>query len=64
MKILNALIDSLTGKDEPVRKMCAGAFRTAVTTRYTGLATTYREMDLQHSDHPCMVADSAGRPKW
>ena len=38
--------------------MCAGAFWTAVTTRYTGLATTYREMDLQHSDHPCMVKDA------
>lgn len=58
MIILNALIDSLTGKDEPVRNVCAGAFWAAVTTRYTGLATTYREMDLQHSDHPCMVKDA------
>lgn len=58
MKILNALIDSLTGKDEPVRNVCAGAFWTTVTTRYTGLATTYRELDLQHSDHPCMVKDA------
>ena len=58
MKILNALIDSLSGKDTPVANVCTGAFWTAVTTRHTGLATTYREMDLQHSDHPCMVKDA------
>ena len=58
MKILDALIDSLPTKNEPVRSVCAGAFWTAVTSRYTGLATTYREMDLQHSDHPCMVKDA------
>lgn len=55
MRILDALIDTLTGTDQPVRNVCAGAFWTAVTTRFTGLATTYRELDLQHSDHPCMV---------
>jgi len=58
MKILNALIDSLTGKDERVRNVCAGTFWTAVTTRCTGLATTYREQDLQHGDHPCIVKDA------
>ena len=58
MKILHALIDSLTGRDLPVTRVCAGAFWTAVTSRHTGLATTYREMDLQHSDHPCMVSDA------
>lgn len=58
MRILNALIDSLSGTDAPVRSVCAGAFWTAITTRHTGLATTYRETDLQHSDHPCMVKDA------
>lgn len=65
MKILDALIDSLAGTEAPVQTVCAGAFWTAVTTRYTGLATTYRELDLQHSDHPCMVKDAGaliGKP--
>jgi uncharacterized protein (DUF4213/DUF364 family) len=55
MKILDALIDSLAGKNEPVKKVCTGAFWTAVTTRFTGLSTTYRDMDLQHSDEPKFV---------
>lgn len=58
MKILDALIDSLSGKDTPVRNVCTGAFWTAVTTRHTGLATTYRDQDLQHSDEPCFVDDA------
>lgn len=60
MKILDALIDSLTGKDLPVTNVCCGAFWTAVTTRGTGLASTYREQDSQHSDDHCMI-DDAGR---
>ncbi len=60
MRILDALIDSLSGKDLPVKKVCCGAFWTAVTTRRTGLASTYREQDIQHSDESCMVSD-AGR---
>jgi uncharacterized protein len=58
MKILETLIDSLTGKDLPVRNVCCGAYWTAVTTRRTGLASTYREQDFQHSDDHCMVQDS------
>ena len=58
MDILDAVLDSLRDKNTPIRQVCAGAFWTAVTTRYTGLATTYRELDLQHSDHPCMVKDA------
>jgi hypothetical protein len=58
MRILDALIDSLPAQDAPVENMCAGAFWTAVTTRHTGLATTCREQDLQHSDHPCMVKNA------
>jgi uncharacterized protein len=58
--ILDTLMDNLTGKDHPVRGVCSGAFWTSVTTRETGLATTYRDMDLQHSDHPCFV-EAAGR---
>lgn len=60
MKILSALIESLTGKDMAVKNVICGAFWTAVTTRRTGLATTYREQDCQHSDEPWMVHD-AGR---
>lgn len=65
MKILDALIDSLAVKDEPVKKVCTGAFWTAVTTRCTGLSTTYRDMDLQHSDEPKFVegaGDFVGMP--
>jgi uncharacterized protein (DUF4213/DUF364 family) len=58
MRILEELIDSLPGKDTPVRRVCSGAFWTAVTTRFTGMASTYRELDLQHSDHPCMVKEA------
>jgi uncharacterized protein (DUF4213/DUF364 family) len=58
MKILETLIDSLTGKDLPVRNVCCGVYWTAVTTRRTGLASTYREQDFQHSDDHCMVQDS------
>jgi uncharacterized protein (DUF4213/DUF364 family) len=60
MKILDALIDSVTGKDLSVKNVCCGAFWTAVTTRQTGLASTYREQDIQHSDDHCMIND-AGR---
>jgi uncharacterized protein (DUF4213/DUF364 family) len=60
MKIIDALIDSLTGTDVPVTDVCTGAFWTSVTTRYTGLAATYRDLDPQHSDHPAAIED-AGR---
>ncbi|MBN1268865.1 MAG: DUF364 domain-containing protein [Kiritimatiellae bacterium] len=60
MKILDALIASLTGLDAPIRQVCTGAFWTAVTTRHTGLATTYRDLDLQHSDHPASPVKEAG----
>ncbi|MGC8658703.1 MAG: Rossmann-like domain-containing protein [Desulfomonilaceae bacterium] len=58
MNILDALIDSLTGKDLPVKKVCCGAFWTMVTTGNSGLASTYREQDLKGSDDHCMVPDS------
>ena len=59
MKILNELIASLPEKETPVRGVCAGAFWTAVTTRHTGLATTYRDNDPQHDIHACPVKDAA-----
>ena len=58
MKILDALIESLTEKDMDVKNVLCGAFWTAVTTRRTGLATTYRVDDCQHSDEPWMVPDA------
>lgn len=60
MKILHALVDSLPQPDTPVRAVFTGAFWTLVTSRFTGMATTYREQDLQHSDQPGVVKD-AGR---
>lgn len=65
MKILEELINSLPEKDTPVRGVCAGAFWTLVTTRFTGMATTYRDLDLPPSDHFCMVKDAGsliGKP--
>lgn len=65
MPILNDLLDSLEHTDEPVRSVCTGAFWTAVSSRHTGLSSTYRDLDLQHSDHPCMVKNAgalAGKP--
>ncbi len=58
MKILDSLIDCLTEKETPVRGVWAGAFWTAVTTRFTGLATTYRELEPPPGPHPCMVKDA------
>ncbi|MBN2399593.1 MAG: DUF364 domain-containing protein [Candidatus Aminicenantes bacterium] len=58
MKILNELIASLKGRETPVRGVCAGAFWTAVTTRFTGLATTYRDADPKHDIHACPVQDA------
>ncbi|NCC50310.1 MAG: hypothetical protein EOM20_03755 [Spartobacteria bacterium] len=58
MQILHDLTASLTHTDIPVTNVCAGAFWTTVTSRFTGMSSTYRELDLQHSDHPCMVRDA------
>ena len=60
MKILDTLIDSLNGKDLAVKNVCCGAFWTMVTTRNSGLASTYREQDFKDSDDHCMIND-AGR---
>jgi len=58
MNILNELIASLPGKETRVRGVCTGAFWTAVTTRFTGLATTYRAIDPEHDIHASPVKDS------
>jgi len=58
MKILNDLLANLQHPDTPVRQVCSGAFWTAVTSRFTGLSSTVRDLDLQHSDKPCMVAQA------
>ena len=60
MKVLDALLDSLTYRDTPVKQVCTGAFWTLVTTRFSAIAATYRDLDLQHSDDPQTVPD-AGR---
>jgi uncharacterized protein (DUF4213/DUF364 family) len=60
MKVLDALLESLTHRETPVRRVCTGAFWTLVTTRFSALSATYRDLDLQHSDDPQVVPD-AGR---
>lgn len=65
MKILDALIDSLAEQDTPVRGVCTGALWTIVTTRGTGMSTTYRDPDLHRGDHPRGIADAGsllGKP--
>lgn len=58
MNVLNDLIASLPHGDVPVRRVCSGAFWTTVTSCHTGLSTTYRETDQQHTDVPSMVKDA------
>ena len=47
MKILDTLIDSLTGKDLPVKNVCCGAFWTMVTTREIWPCVDLRRAGLQ-----------------
>ena len=54
MRVLFDLLSTL--EDAPVRKVCAGIFWTAVTTRATGLASTVRELDEEHGGF--VVADA------
>ena len=58
MKIIHDIISNLKETDSPVQKVCTGAFWTTVTTRFSGMSSTYRDLDLQHSDQPCMVKDA------
>ena len=44
MKILTELIESLRGKDYPVKEVLTGAYWTAVVSRGCGLASTFREV--------------------
>ncbi len=55
MKILQTLVDSLAHKESPISEVQTGAFWTIVTSRFTGMSTTYRDLDLQHTDRPQMV---------
>ncbi len=58
MNVLHDLMASLPDGSAPVRRVCTGAFWTTVTSRHTGLSTTYRETDQHHDDNPCMVKDA------
>lgn len=57
MKILDSLIDSLSGNDHDVQEVRCCAFWTAVTTRHTGLSTTYRALDGEADVHQSGVRD-------
>jgi len=48
MRILTELIDSLRGKDHPVREILTGAYWTAVVSRGCGLASTFRDEGHPH----------------
>jgi len=58
MKILDALIESLEGQDTPVRRVFAGALWTIVTSRFTGMSTTYRDPDHDAAGHSRPVEDA------
>ncbi len=51
MKILDTLIDSLSGIDHDVQEVRCCAFWTAVTTHHTGLSTTYRALEGETDTH-------------
>jgi len=51
------LIDSLAGIDYPVQEVRCCAFWTAVTTRHTGLSTTYRSLEGEDDAHQSGVRD-------
>jgi uncharacterized protein (DUF4213/DUF364 family) len=58
VKILDAVLDSLEERDRPVEAVWACALWTAVTTRFTGLASTYRAAEGEHPSHESPVPDA------
>lgn len=60
MTLLSDLLASLSNKDHPVRAVWSCAFWTLVTTKYSGLASTFRGDDRQHSDHADITVPDAG----
>lgn len=58
MALLTKILDELSTSDAVIEDIWVGAFWTAVRTRKTGLSTTYRELDLQHSDRPSAVRNA------
>jgi uncharacterized protein (DUF4213/DUF364 family) len=48
MRILVDLIDSLRGKDHPVKEVLTGAYWTSVVSRGCGLASTFRDEGHPH----------------
>lgn len=54
MKVLNALLDAVSGQSAAVRAVHVGAFQTAVTADSTGLASTCRP------EHSCLPQSEQG----
>lgn len=61
MRILKEMLDSLPHRDHPVRAVWSCAFWTLVTTKHSGLSSTVRGEDRQHSDHADITVPDAGR---
>jgi len=57
MGILDDLIRTLGEEERDVRDVRCCAFWTAVTTRHTGLSTTYRALEGEADTHPSGVRD-------
>jgi len=60
-RILEDLLASLPHRDHPVRAVWSCAFWTLVTTKYSGLSSTLRGEERQHSDHADITVPDAGR---
>ena len=61
MRILRELLAGLPNRGHPVRAVWSCAFWTLVTTKHSGLASTFRGEDRQHSDHADVTVPDAGR---
>jgi len=55
MRILDSLIDGVSGSNYDVQEVRCCAFWTAVTTRHTGLSTTYRALEGEEDAHQAGV---------
>jgi len=58
VEIIDALLDTLKPNDCEVREAWSCAFWTAVTSRHTGLSTTYRAPELEHGKEPFTVRNA------
>jgi uncharacterized protein (DUF4213/DUF364 family) len=60
MKLIDALIDSVSGSDEIIQDVCIGLHWISVSSRFTGMAHTYKEHDgVELEDSGNLIGKSA-----